>query len=116
MSENVRYKGVVMKTTHTLETLMEYLKVADFKFSDGDDIDEALRELSFFASRMRDDSKVVEYILNDGIIYEVLASREDPYDDIFEQVDTPIGTEFITQFYNGSCCLSEMVQEHGFIK
>lgn len=111
MSETVGYKGK--------------LKLCK-KYKDADELQSNLK--NFWQSVPREerdeDYKDVEeiddyelednvYIVIDGnCIYKVELEDFDAYDDFIEITQVQDGVyEFITQFYNGSTCLKEMLQE-----
>lgn len=58
-----------------------------------------------------------EYIQVDNDIYEIIEDKEEEESDFFINItESPEGViSYVTQFYNGGTCLSEML-EYGLIK
>ena len=115
MSETVGYKGK--------------LKLCK-KYKDADELQSNLQDFWQSVPReernqyYKDVEEIDEYELEDNgyividgnCIYKVELEDFDAYDDFVEITQVQDGVyEFITQFYNGSTCLQEMLQE-GFDK
>lgn len=102
MSETVKYVGTIREVSHGANETIEEIAQRLLGEERESGYDSWLEQLQ--------DKRYDEFVVRNGVLYEINATQDDDDSDIFEMTKEQNGDlRFVVQFYNGGCSLDEAI-------